>query len=475
MKTYIGVDLGTSGVKVLAVDINGKILAEATESYPVSRPKEGWSEQNPEEWYAATLRALRRLNVKEAAGLSFGGQMHGLVILDKDDNVIRPCILWNDGRSESEAEYLNSLPVAEYTGNMAFAGFTAPKMLWLKNNEPQNFARIAKIMLPKDYLVYRLCGAFSTDFSDASGTLFLDVKNKCWSPQMLDICGISAGQLPELHESYDAVGTVKREIAEQLGWGEVIVSAGAGDNAAAAIGTGTVEGGDCNISLGTSGTIFIASDSFTLPENNALHSFAHADGKYHLMGCILSAASANKWWAEDILGADYDLAQKARALMGENPVVFLPYLSGERCPHNDVNVRGGFLGLSSQTTKEQMSLAVLEGVAFALRDCLELVKGCGIEVKTSTICGGGAKSALWQSIIANVLNVELNTVETEQGPAYGAAILAMAACKVYPGVQAATAAIIQKHPAVSPDERLVQLYGGRYEKYKRLYPLLRGW
>ncbi len=475
MKTYIGVDLGTSGVKVLAVDINGKILAEATESYPVSRPKEGWSEQNPEEWYAATLRALRRLNVKEAAGLSFGGQMHGLVILDKDDNVIRPCILWNDGRSEREVEYLNSLPVAEYTGNMAFAGFTAPKILWLKNNEPQNFARIAKIMLPKDYLVYRLCGAFSTDFSDASGTLFSDVKNKCWSPQMLDICGISAGQLPELHESYDAVGTVKREIAEQLGWGEVIVSAGAGDNAAAAIGTGTVEGGDCNISLGTSGTIFIASDSFTLPENNALHSFAHADGKYHLMGCILSAASANKWWTEDILGADYDLAQKARALMGENPVVFLPYLSGERCPHNDVNVRGGFLGLSSQTTKEQMSLAVLEGVAFALRDCLELVKGCGIEVKTSTICGGGAKSALWQGIIANVLNVELNTVETEQGPAYGAAILAMAACKVYPGVQAATAAIIKKHPAVSPDERLVRLYGGRYEKYKRLYPLLREW
>lgn len=475
MKTYIGVDLGTSGVKVLAVDINGKILAEATESYPVSRPKEGWSEQNPEEWYAATLRALRRLNVKEAAGLSFGGQMHGLVILDKDDNVIRPCILWNDGRSEREVEYLNSLPVAEYTGNMAFAGFTAPKILWLKNNEPQNFARIAKIMLPKDYLVYRLCGAFSTDFSDASGTLFSDVKNKCWSPQMLDICGISAGQLPELHESYDAVGTVKREIAEQLGWGEVIVSAGAGDNAAAAIGTGTVEGGDCNISLGTSGTIFIASDKFTLPENNALHSFAHADGKYHLMGCILSAASANKWWTEDILGADYDLAQKARALMGKNPVMFLPYLSGERCPHNDVNVRGGFLGLSSQTTKEQMSLAVLEGVAFALRDCLELVKGCGIEVKTSTICGGGAKSALWQSIIGGVLNVELNTVETEQGPAYGAAILAMAACKVYPGVQAATAAIIQKHPAVSPDERLVQLYGGRYEKYKRLYPLLREW
>lgn len=475
MKTYIGVDLGTSGVKVLAVDKNGKILAEATESYPVSRPKEGWSEQNPEEWYAATLRALRRLNVKEAAGLSFGGQMHGLVILDKDDNVIRPCILWNDGRSEREVEYLNSLPVAEYTGNMAFAGFTAPKILWVKNNEPQNFARIAKIMLPKDYLVYRLCGAFSTDFSDASGTLFLDVKNKCWSPQMLDICGISAGQLPELHESYDAVGTVKREIAEQLGWGEVIVSAGAGDNAAAAIGTGTVEESDCNISLGTSGTIFIASDKFTLPENNALHSFAHADGKYHLMGCILSAASANKWWTEDILGADYDLAQKARALMGENPVMFLPYLSGERCPHNDVNVRGGFLGLSSQTTKEQMSLAVLEGVAFALRDCLELVKGCGIEVKTSTICGGGAKSALWQSIIANVLNVELNTVETEQGPAYGAAILAMAACKVYPGVQAATAAIIKKHPAVSPDERLVQLYGGRYEKYKRLYPLLREW
>lgn len=475
MNTYIGVDLGTSGLKIAHVDSLGKILGEVTESYKVSCPESGWSEQNPEDWFSALMRGLERLNVRDAVGISFGGQMHGLVVLDEHDNVIRPCILWNDGRAQREVEYLNSLPVAEYTGNIAFAGFTAPKILWLKEHEPQNFARIAKIMLPKDYLVYRLCGAFSTDYSDASGTLLLDVKNKRWSRQMLDICGIFAGQLPNLHESYEVVGTVKREIAEKLCWGSVVVAAGAGDNAAAAIGTGTVRDGDCNISLGTSGTIFIAGDRFTLPKNNALHSFAHANGAFHLMGCILSAASANKWWIEDILGANYNCAENARDIMGKNSVYFMPYLSGERCPHNDVNVHGGFLGLSAQTTREQMALAVMEGVAFALRDCLELVKSSGTEVKSSTICGGGAQSALWREIIANVLNIDIYTVETEQGPSYGAAILAMVACGAYPCVSEAAAAIIKKHPAVCPDERLSALYNERYSKYKKLYPLLKEW
>ena len=475
MNTYLGVDLGTSGLKILHVDSLGGILGEVAESYPVSHPHSGWSEQKPEDWFSALMRGLKKLNARDVAGISFGGQMHGLVVLDKDDNVIRPCILWNDGRAQKEVEYLKSLPVVEYTGNIAFAGFTAPKILWLKEHEPQNFARISKIMLPKDYLVYRLCGVFSTDYSDASGMLLLDVKNKCWSREMLAICGVSAEQLPILHESYDAVGYVKEDIAKAFGWGKVTVVAGAGDNAAAAIGTGTVKEGDCNISLGTSGTIFIVSDSFTLPKNNALHSFAHANGAFHLMGCILSAASANKWWVEDISGSNYDCAEKARAFMGKNPVMFMPYLSGERCPHNDVNVRGGFLGLSSQTTKEQMSLAVLEGVAFALRDCLELVRQCGIEVKSSTICGGGAKSVLWQRIIANVLNVELYSVETEQGPAYGAAILAMVVCGIYPDVQAATAAIIKKYPAVCPEKGLSALYEQKYKKYKHLYRLLKDW
>lgn len=474
MNKYIGVDLGTSGLKLLLVAADGSILDQTALTYPVSYPRDGWSEQNPEDWLAALMRGFEQLGARDVAGISFGGQMHGLVALDAAGEVVRPCILWNDGRTERETEYLNTLPVAEYTGNMAFAGFTAPKLLWLSKNEEQNFARTAKIMLPKDYLAYKLTGRFATDYSDASGTLLLDVKNRRWSSEMCDICGISAGQLPQLFESYQPVGFVKREICERFGWGKVVVAAGAGDNAAAAVGTGCVNAGDCNVSLGTSGTVFIASDKFVQPSNNALHSFAHANGRYHLMGCILSAASANKWWIEDILGAGYDLPG-AEALLGSNPVMFAPYLTGERCPHNDVGVRGAFVGLSPQTTRLHMSLAVLEGVAFALRDCLELARSCGIAVRASSVCGGGARSALWQKIIANVLNVELSTLKTEQGPAYGAAMLAMVACGEYADVASAAAAIVSKRPSVAPEKGLAAAYDERYKKFRALYPALKKW
>ena len=474
MNKYIGVDLGTSGLKLLLVAADGSILDQTALTYPVSYPRDGWSEQNPEDWFAALMRGFEQLGARDVAGISFGGQMHGLVALDAAGEVVRPCILWNDGRTERETEYLNTLPVAEYTGNMAFAGFTASKLLWLRKNEEQNFARTAKIMLPKDYLAYKLTGKFATDYSDASGTLLLDVKNRRWSSEMCDICGISAGQLPQLFESYQSVGFVKREICERFGWGKVVVAAGAGDNAAAAVGTGCVNAGDCNVSLGTSGTVFIASDKFVQPSNNALHSFAHANGRYHLMGCILSAASANKWWIEDILGAGYDLPG-AEALLGSNPVMFAPYLTGERCPHNDVGVRGAFVGLSPQTTRLHMSLAVLEGVAFALRNCLELARSCGIAVRASSVCGGGARSALWQKIIANVLNVELSTLKTEQGPAYGAAMLAMVACGEYADVASAAAAIVSKRPSVAPEKGLAAAYNERYKKSRALYPALKKW
>ena len=474
MNKYIGVDLGTSGLKLLLVAADGSILDQTALTYPVSYPRDGWSEQNPEDWFAALMRGFEQLGARDVAGISFGGQMHGVVALDAAGEVVRPCILWNDGRTERETEYLNTLPVAEYTGNMAFAGFTASKLLWLRKNEEQNFARTAKIMLPKDYLAYKLTGKFATDYSDASGTLLLDVKNRRWSGEMCDICGISAGQLPQLFESYQPVGFVKREICERFGWGKVVVAAGAGDNAAAAVGTGCVNAGDCNVSLGTSGTVFIASDKFVQPSNNALHSFAHANGRYHLMGCILSAASANKWWIEDILGAGYDLPG-AEALLGSNPVMFAPYLTGERCPHNDVGVRGAFVGLSPQTTRLHMSLAVLEGVAFALRNCLELARSCGMAVRASSVCGGGARSALWQKIIANVLNVELSTLKTEQGPAYGAAMLAMVACGEYADVASAAAAIVSKRPSVAPEKGLAAAYNERYKKFRALYPALKKW
>lgn len=374
MKYYIGLDLGTSGLKGLLVDENGKIIKEKSVSYSVYYPHDGWSEQNPEDWLTAAhsvLSALAEGVEKEVRGVSIGGQMHGLVILDENDEVIRPAILWNDGRTQAETNFLNSVigkrKISAYTANIAFAGFTAPKILWVKTHEPENFARVKKLMLPKDYLAYKLTGVFSTDYSDASGMLLLDVKNKRWSKEMLEICSVKEEWLPKLYESYEVTGNVNC-------LPNAVMTAGAGDNAAAAIGTGTVKNGDCNISLGTSGTVFIAGDSFTEDGDNALHSFAHANGKWHLMGCILSAASCNKWWLEDILGTkDYDRATEG-TMLGENNVYFLPYLMGERSPHNDVNARGAFIGMRANTTRQEMSLAVLEGVSFALRDCVEAAK-----------------------------------------------------------------------------------------------------
>ncbi len=286
MNTYIGIDLGTSGVKLLLVAADGRILAENAQTYPVSYPQSGWSEQDPEDWYAAVLQGLKELLAGQdkslVRGISFGGQMHGLVALDSRDSVIRPAILWNDGRTAEETKYLNETvgreKLSAWTGNIAFAGFTAPKLLWLKEHEPENFARIAKVMLPKDYLAYRLSGAFCTDFSDASGMLLLDVAHRTWSPEMLRVTGISGAQLPRLHESYEVVGMLKPAIADMLGLKNVKVIAGAGDNAAAAVGTGVVGEGGCNISLGTSGTLFVSSAEYRGDRANALHAFCHADG-----------------------------------------------------------------------------------------------------------------------------------------------------------------------------------------------------
>lgn len=481
---YIGIDLGTSAVKLLLVNEKGEILKEASEEYPLFFPHPGWSEQNPEDWYDAVIKGLDRLldgaDRAQVAGIGIGGQMHGLVVLDSDDRVIRPAILWNDGRTEKQVEYLNGVigkdKLSKYTANIAFAGFTAPKILWMKENEPDNFNRIAKIMLPKDYIVYRLTGVHSCDYSDASGMLLLDVKNKCWSDEMLSICGISASQLPALYESYEVVGEIKTEFAEQFGLGNVKVVAGAGDNAAAAIGTGTVGEGRCNISLGTSGTIFISSEKFGVDSNNALHSFAHADGNYHLMGCMLSAASCNKWFMDDILNDDAyaEIQEKITDdKPGRNHVYFLPYLMGERSPINDVNARGTFTGLTMDTKREDMLLAVLEGVAFAIRDSFEKAKELGIKIDASNICGGGAKSPLWQKIMANVLGIRLDKVKTEQGPGYGGAILAMVGTGAYQDVNEACTKLVEISSSVYPDAELTELYDKKYQNFSKIYPALK--
>ena len=477
---YIGVDLGTSAVKLLLMDSGGKIVNVVSKEYPLYFPYPGWSEQNPEDWYVQTMAGIRELlqdvDKNRVAGISFGGQMHGLVILDKEDNVIRPAILWNDGRTAEETEYLNKIigkeKLSEYTANIAFAGFTAPKILWVKNKEPENFTRIAKIMLPKDYIAYKLTGVHCTDVSDASGMLLFDVKNRCWSKEMCDICGISTDQLAECFESYEKVGTVLPDIAKELGIPEnTVVAAGAGDNAAAAVGTGTVGDNMCNISLGTSGTIFISSGSFGVDRFNALHSFAHADGHYHLMGCMLSAASCNKWWMDDIIGTkDYASEQGSIEKLGENHVYYLPYLMGERSPHNNPNARAAFIGMTMDTTRADMTQAVLEGVAFALRDSLEVARSLGIDLKRTKICGGGAKSSLWKKIIANVLNLKVDVIESEEGPAMGAAMLAAVACGEYGSVEEIAAKVVRIVDTVEPDPELAAKYEERYAQFKEIYP-----
>ncbi len=481
---YIGVDLGTSAVKLLLMDESGKIHKIVSKEYPLYFPHPGWSEQNPGDWYDQSLAGMKELTAdcdkSRIAGISFGGQMHGLVVLDREDAVIRPAILWNDGRTAAETDYLNEVvgkeKLSAYTANIAFAGFTAPKLLWMKKNEPEHFAKIERIMLPKDYLAYRLSGVHCTDYSDASGMLLLDVKNRCWSKEMLEICGISKSQLPKLFESYEVVGTLKDALAAKLGFPKgVKIIAGAGDNAAAAVGTGTVGEGMCNISLGTSGTIFISSKSFGVDANNALHSFDHADGCYHLMGCMLSAASCNKWWMDEILKtAEYAQEQAEITKLGENTVFYLPYLMGERSPHNDPLARAAFIGMSMDTTRADMTQAVLEGVAFGLRDSLEVARSLGIRIERTKICGGGAKSPLWKKIIANVMNVSVDVIESEEGPGYGGAMLAAVGCGAFASVQEAAEKLVKVTDTVEPEAALVAKYEKQYAKFRQIYPAMKG-
>lgn len=480
---YIGVDLGTSAVKLLLMEESGKIEKIVSREYPLYFPHPGWSEQNPEDWMKEAMAGIKELTSEidrsQVAGIGCGGQMHGLVTLDAEDHVIRPAILWNDGRTGAETEYLNTVigkdKLSQYTANIAFAGFTAPKILWMKKNEPENFAKVKKIMLPKDYLAYCMTGSFCTDLSDASGMLLLDVKNRCWSKEMLEICGITEEQLPKLYESWQVVGTLKPEIASELGLSaDVKFVAGAGDNAAAAVGTGTVGDGQCNISLGTSGTVFISSKDFGVDENNALHSFDHADGRYHLMGCMLSAASCNKWWSEEILHTkDFAKEQEGIVKLGENQVFFLPYLMGERSPHNNPDARAVFFGMSMDTTREEMTQAVLEGVAFGLRDSLEVARSLGIKIERTKICGGGARSPLWKKIIANVMNLKVDVPAVEEGPSMGGAMLAAVGCGAYPDVETIAEKFVHVVETVEPDPELVAKYEERYQKFKKLYPTMK--
>jgi len=485
MNYYIGIDLGTSALKLLLVDTEGNIVNSVTNSYDVHYPAPGWSEQYPADWWNALTTGIKELildvNPDDIKGMSAAGQMHGLVILDENDEVIRPTILWNDGRTAEETDYLNTVigkeRLSELTANIAFAGFTAPKILWVQKHEKENFDRIAKIMLPKDYINYCLTGVHACDYSDASGMLLLDVKNKCWSKEMIEICGISESQLPKLFNSFETIGTLKPEIAKELGLNEnTVVAAGGGDNAVAAIGTKTVGEGMCNISLGTSGTIFVSSESFSVDPCNALHSFGHADGGFHLMGCMLSAASCNKWFCDEILktkdyaGEQVDITDEK---LGTNHIFFLPYLMGERSPLNDTDARGVFVGMRPDTKRSDMVQAVLEGVAFGVRDNLEIAKTLGINITKSTACGGGAKSKLWLKILANVLNIDILIPEVEEGPGVGAAMLAMVACGEYENIKVCAEKLVKIKEVLAPDKGIAELYEKQYQKHVQIYPALK--
>lgn len=481
----IGIDLGTSAVKLLLVSGEGKVVRSVSRSYPLEFPQPGWSQQNPQDWWDAILDGIPELvagiDPAEIGGIGAAGQMHGLVAVDKDGNVLRPAILWNDGRTAKETDYLNYEIgkdfLLEHTGNIAFAGFTAPKLLWMKKHEPELFAKINKVLLPKDYVNFKLTGNYVTDYSDAAGMLLLDVRRKRWSKEMLDICGLRESQMPELHESFDVVGNLLPDVAAKLGLPETVkVVAGAGDNAAAAIGTGCLHEGQCNLSLGTSGTVFLPCEEFRMDPVNATHAFNHAAGNYHLMGCMLSAASCLKWWVEDVCKTtDYNglQAEIDPEKLGRNHVYFLPYLMGERAPHNDPAARGAFIGMSMDTTRADMTQAVLEGVAFAFRDMVESARPLGITVDRSTLCGGGAKSDVWKTILANTLNVRLDQLEEEQGPGLGGALLSGFGRGQYASLDEATGKAVRFRGQILPEPELTGRYEEKYRVFRSLYPALK--
>lgn len=479
---YVGVDLGTSSVKTILADKDGNILKSVTKKYDLLLPKPKFAEQNPQDWMCMTDEALAELlvDVDYVDGISFSGQMHGLVLLDENDNVIRPAILWNDQRTEKECEYLNSEIGKEFllkhTGNIALTGFTAPKVLWVRENEPENFAKISKMMLPKDYIAYMLSGSFATDVSDASGTLYFNCKDKCWSKEMLEILSVDESKLPKVYESYESVGELKQCYVEKYNLKNTpIVVIGGGDQAVGAVGTGTVTDKSCCLTLGTSGVMFVSSDKYFVDEKYGVHSFAHANGKYHMMSVMLNAAGAVNWFFEKVLQrTDYNVVtEQIKDIEIENGLYFLPYLMGERTPINDPNAKGAFIGLTLQHDASDMFYAVLEGVAFAFRDSYEIFKDLGIEIPRLRVTGGGSANDEWVQIISNVLNVEIDYINTNEGGALGSCILAAVGCGHFATVEDATNAIIKVTKTVKPQPEKVIKFNNKYAQFREIYPTIK--
>ncbi|MGB3026318.1 xylulokinase [Paradevosia shaoguanensis] len=477
--TYLGIDIGTSGVKAILMDEKGKLLGEASAPLDVSRPRPGWSEQKAEDWWTALLVAVDKLAAEHKSemsalrGLGLSGQMHGATLLDKDDRVLRPAILWNDGRSFAECAEMEAAEprLREIAGNIAMPGFTAPKLLWVRKHEPEIFARTAKVLLPKDYVRFLLTGGFVSEMSDASGTLWLDVGKRDWSDALLKATGLDRSHMPSLVEGSAPSGDLKAELIKRWGIaGPVVVAGGGGDNAASACGIGAIRPGEGFVSLGTSGVLFVSNDRFRPNTAGAVHAFCHAiPDTWHQMGVILSATDSLNWLSR-VTGQDAaKLASEAEAqFAGPGEEIFLPYLSGERTPHNNANARGSFVGLSHLSDAARLAQAVMEGVTFAFRDCQRVLGDAGTQIDHLLAVGGGSKSNLWLRMLATNLNMPIALPhDGDYGGAFGAARLGLCAA------EGADPATVMTRPAiksvVEPDAALADAYAKQYARYRALY------
>ncbi|MEZ6126183.1 MAG: xylulokinase [Planctomycetaceae bacterium] len=499
MAVFLGIDIGTSGTKTLAVQEDGKILAAATVEYPLSSPRPGWSEQDPDHWWNASVESVRKvmkaakLKAGDVAGIGLSGQMHGSVFLNKAGSVIRPALLWNDQRTAAECVEIEKRAggrskLIGMVANPALTGFTAPKILWLRNHEPKNFDKTVQILLPKDYVRFRLTGDFATEVSDASGTLLLDVVKRQWSKSLLQKLDLDAGLLPKVYESEDVTGVLSAEAAAAMGLNPgTRVVGGGGDQAASAIGNGIVRKGVVSATMGTSGVVFAHSDEVQVDPAGRLHTFCHAvRGKWHVMGCVLSAGGSLQWFrnqlcAEEIAAAKkqkvdpYQLIteQAAAAPAGSEGLFFLPYLTGERTPHADPNARGCWVGLSLRHGKGHMARSVMEGATFAMRDSLEIAKSMNVPVKEIRLSGGGARSEFWRQMQADIYGQPVVTINAEEGPAYGVALLAAAGTGAYKDVVEACNATISVVTKTSPNAAAKKTYNAAYPVYGQLYQSLK--
>ncbi len=494
MNYLIGIDVGTSATKTVLFDEKGNVTASAAVEYPLYQPKNGWAEQRPEDWRDAVLKTLSQVVLKSGVskedikGIGISGQMHGLVMLDENKEVIRPSIIWCDQRTGAEVEDMLGLMPRErwieITANPPLTGWTAAKILWVRKNEPENYERCRHILLPKDYIRYVLTGVFATEVSDASGMQLLDVPGRCWSEEVLNKLGIDPGLLGKVYESCEVTGTILPEVADQTGLSaDTKVVGGAGDNAAAAVGTGVVKDGTAFTTIGTSGVVFAHSSQVTIDPKGRVHTCCCAvPGAWHVMGVTQAAGLSLKWFKDNFcqdyvekaekLGVDvYDLINEdiKQVEAGSDKLIYLPYLMGERTPHLDPDCRGVFFGLSAIHTKAHMLRAIMEGVSYSLSDCNDILKEMGIEVGQMMACGGGGKSPVWRQMLADMYGCSVKTVAQTEGPALGVAILAGVGCGLYQSVEEACEALISEDKSTGPEAEQEEVYGKYHQLYKKLY------